>query len=208
MIITKRFVRSISPKLNKNELFLSLILFDLCNSSECLIGKMSVYKYKNASTTIRRCITHIKDSLVGKNIICDKKMAEKFVLFEEIKRDGCNFHVKLNKSLFYWLKMKTNKILIDDRLINKFNGLHPLKMLLLFFGFSCFDGKKHEFSVRFLKKYLNVENMNTGSFLRQYINKFVCDINEEGYKITIEKVYHKHDARFLKSIRFIKKEGN
>jgi len=205
MKVPTRLITRISPKLNKSELLLSIILMDICKEPECKIGKAMLYKHPLTTSTIFDHLKTIIKDVVGKKIICDKyydKAEEKYVLFEEISRDGLVYNIKFNKETFEMLKKGTIED-VDAGLLNLFNPLSELRFVLWLKTWG--NDIRKQIDIPLLKTYLN-KPISTKELINVYITPIVSKFMKMGIMLNYEKIYDENDKRYISSLVF--KLGN
>lgn len=206
MKVPTRLITRISPKLNKSELLLSIILMDICKEPECKIGKAVLYKHPLMTSTIFDHLKPIIKDIVGKKIICDKyydKAEEKYVLFEEISRDGLVYNIKFNTETFEMLKKGTIQF-IDSTFLACFNPLSELRFVLWLKTWKIGERQK-EIAIPLLKTYLN-KAISTTELINVYITPIVSKFMKMGVMLGYEKIYDENDKRYISSLVF--KLGN
>lgn len=201
MKVPTRLITRISPKLNKSELLLSIILLDICKEPECKIGKAMLYKHPLITSTIFDHLKPIIKDVVGKKMICDKyydKAEEKYVLFEEINRDGLVYNIKFNKEIFKMLKKGAIED-VDAEFLNLFNPLSELRFVLWLKTWG--NDIRKQIDIPLLKTYLN-KAISTKELINVYITPIVSKFMKMGIMLDYEKIYDENDKRYISSLVF------
>ncbi|PKP53868.1 MAG: hypothetical protein CVT92_02735 [Bacteroidetes bacterium HGW-Bacteroidetes-1] len=202
MNVPTRLITRISPKLNKSELILSIILLDICKEPECKIGKADIYKHPIMTSTIQDHFLVVSKQLVCKKIICDKyhdKAEEKYVLFEEITRDGLVYNIKFNKETFNMLK-RGGSTTVDETIFSIFTALSELRLVLWLHTW-FFEETERQIETKLLKTYLN-KPISTKELNDVYINPILTKFMKMGLLVNVEKIYDKNDNRYITSFLF------
>ena len=204
MEVSSKFITGVSPKLNKCELMLSLILLDLCKQPECKVGKALVYKHPLMTSTLKDNLTAISNKMSGRKIMCDSyydKAEERYVLFEEIKREGVAFKIKFNKDVFNDLN-KGEMIYIDCNLFKTFTAISEIRFVLWLKTWAVTDVERTVYFAPF-KEYLNKTKIGC-TFMRNHLQPIIAKCNKFGINVTAERVSDENDKRFIKAVLFKK----
>lgn len=204
MKISSKLISRITPKLNKSELMLSIILMDLCKEHECKIGKAAFYNHPLMTTTLKLSLPHVISGIVNKKIICDTyydNAEEKYVLFEEIKRNGVVFKVKFNENTFNNLN-DSEMVLVDSQLFKTFTALSEIRFVMWVMSWVHSETARLIDNI-LLKTYLNKQKIR-GEFITNHLYPIIKKCNKFGINLIVEKINDENDKRYIKSLVFKK----
>lgn len=202
MEIPSKLINKISPKLNKNELLLIIILLDLCKQPECEIGKALLYKHPLMTSTLKYNLPSVSNTIIGKKIICNTyydKAEEKHVLLEKITREGVSFKIKFNKDVFDDIN-SSETVFVENNLFTAINSLSEIKFMLWFKTWEHTE-KQRMVDIVLLKTYLNKQNL-LGEFIAQRVSPIVSKLSRVGIFLDFEKIHDENDKRYVKALLF------
>lgn len=204
--IPNKILMMLDPQLNKNEFILCLLLINpfmtQYNRYSNIIKIRAGYIHGNNlnTTTIKQHTKSLLNSLVGKNIICSDEKTPDNVLFEKIERDEKNYTITINKKIRSMLKFECDFTIVDVNHINQLKSYQLIKFYCLIKMWA--NNKYYICYIKWLKWYLNIQDIETKVLINMYINKFVVALKNLNINIKTSKHKMETDHRTLEKIVF------
>lgn len=197
---------NIDPLLNKSEYLVSLIIINIFMADfnkdklEIIVKSSSITKNPITTQTIKIHTKQIIEHLVGRKIICDSNKNPTVVLFEKIEKIQSGYKIKISPMVRQLLNPGRSFTFIYFDVLDKLKTYKCIK----FYCFMKIWGNIGKFDcyLKWLKWYLNIQDLDTCQLFKLHLNKFLIELKEQ--EVLIKMIKHKDptDKRIIQKLTF------
>jgi hypothetical protein len=197
---------NIDPLLNKSEYIVCLMIMNMFMADfnkdklEIIIRPALITKNPLTTQTINSHLKLIIENLVGRKIICDRDKKPSVVLFEKIDKTKNGYEIKISPTVRQLLMTEKTFTFLYFDVIQKLKTYKSIK----FYCLMKIWGNRGEFYcyLKWLKWYLNIQDLNNKRLFKLYLNKFVIELNEQNVLIKMVKHKDPNDKRLVQKLSF------